>query len=96
MISRRETIDAQNAIIREKFVEQAHLVPEAWLFASEQPDIWIDIATTLPQKILAGQTHASQQSDPAELERNWYRRAAIVGESAGLSAAEAFKRVDLG
>lgn len=74
---------------------QAHLVPEVWLFASETPDLWIDIAATLPQKIQARLAHASQHSDPVELERNWYRRAAVVGEPLGLSAAEAFKRIDL-
>lgn len=74
---------------------QAHLTPEAWLFASEQPDIWIDIAEALQQKIQARLAHASQHTDPAELERNWQRRAAAVGEPLGLSAAEAFKRVDL-
>ncbi len=70
-------------------------MPEAWLFASEVPDIWIDIAPTLSQKVQARLAHASQHTDPAELERNWYRRAATVGEAQGLSAAEAFKRVDL-
>src|SRR5260370_11122744 len=74
---------------------QAHLVPEVWLFASEQPDLWIDIAATLPQKIQARIAHVSQHSDPAELERNWQHRAAAVGEPLGLRAAEAFKRVDL-
>lgn len=74
---------------------QAHLVPEAWLFASEEPDLWVDIAATLPQKIQARLAHASQHTDPAELERNWQRRAATVGAAQGLSAAEAFKRVDL-
>lgn len=74
---------------------QAHTVPEAWLFASEVPDIWIDIASTLAQKVQARLAHASQHTDPAELERNWYRRAATVGEAQGLRAAEAFKRIDL-
>ncbi len=74
---------------------QAHTVPEAWLFASEGPDIWIDIAATLPQKIQARLAHTSQHSDAAELARNWQHRAALVGEPQGLSAAEAFKRVDL-
>ena len=74
---------------------QPHLVPEAWLFASEAPDLWIDIAATLPQKIQARLAHVSQHTDPAELERNWYHRAAVVGEPLGLSAAEAFKRIDL-
>ena len=100
----RATLDALFPCARDPltFAEQiteeglrAHTVPEAWLFASETPDIWIDIAATLPQKIRARLAHASQHTDPAELERNWYRRAAAVGEPVGLSAAEAFKRVDL-
>ncbi|HEY3994261.1 MAG TPA: PIG-L deacetylase family protein [Ktedonobacteraceae bacterium] len=74
---------------------QPHLVPEVWLFASEAPDLWVDITATLPHKIHARLAHVSQHSDPIELEHNWYRRAAAVGEPLGLSAAEAFKRVDL-
>ena len=74
---------------------RAHTVPEAWLFATEAPDIWVNIAATLPRKIKARLAYASQHRDAGELERNWYRRAAEVGETVGLTAAEAFKRVDL-
>src|SRR5579875_1977708 len=100
----RATLDALFPCARDPltFAEQlreeglrAHIVPEAWLFASETPDIWIDIAATLPQKIQARLAHASQHTDPAELVRNWQRRAAAAGAPVGLSAAEAFKRVDL-
>ena len=73
---------------------QAHTVPEVWLFATEAPDIWIDIATTLPRKIESRLAHTSQHADARELERNWYRRAAEVGEPFGLAAAEAFKKID--
>ncbi|GAC1344576.1 MAG: PIG-L family deacetylase [Ktedonobacteraceae bacterium] len=73
---------------------QAHSVPEAWLFATETPDIWIDIATALPRKIAARLAHTSQHTDPQELERNWHRRAHEVGSAVGLEAAEAFKLVD--
>ena len=74
---------------------QAHTVPEAWLFATEVPDRWVDIASTLPQKIAARLAHTSQHTDPQELERNWLRRAREVGAAVGLEAAEAFKMVDL-
>lgn len=74
---------------------QAHLVPEAWLFASDAPDAWVDISPTLPRKIAARLAHVSQYTDAQELERNWYRRAAEAGQPVGLAAAEAFKRVDL-
>lgn len=73
---------------------QAHIVPEVWLFATEVPDIWADIAATLPRKIAARLAHASQHTDPQELERNWYRRARDAGMPVGLEAAEAFKLVD--
>jgi LmbE family N-acetylglucosaminyl deacetylase len=74
---------------------QAHIVPEVWLFATEVPDIWIDIAEMLPRKIAARLAHASQHTDPQELERHWQKRAGDIGAIVGLSAAEAFKRVDL-
>lgn len=73
---------------------QAHVTPEAWLFATETPDLWVDIAAALPRKITARLAHASQFTDAQELERNWYRRAAEIARPVGLEAAEAFKRVD--
>ena len=73
---------------------QAHIVPEAWLFASDMPDVWVDISSTLPRKIAARLAHVSQHSNAQELERNWYLRAAEAGQAVGLAAAEAFKRVD--
>src|SRR5205085_6311248 len=63
---------------------QAHIVPEAWLFATEAPDVWVNIVATLPLKIAARLAHKSQHSDPQELERNWYRRARDVGGTVGL------------
>jgi LmbE family N-acetylglucosaminyl deacetylase len=99
----RATLDALFPCARDPltFAEQiteeglsAHVVPEAWLFATEAPDIWVDIATTLVRKITARLAHKSQHTDPLELERNWYERAQQVGLAVGLQAAEAFKRVD--
>jgi LmbE family N-acetylglucosaminyl deacetylase len=99
----RATLDAIFPCARDPltFAEQiaeeglsAHTVLEAWLFAAEAPDIWVDIASTLPRKIVARLAHSSQHTDPLELERNWHERARQVGLAAGLEAAEAFKRVD--
>lgn len=73
---------------------QAHIVPEAWLFATETPDTWVDISSTLARKIAARLAHTSQHTDAQELERNWHKRARNVGAEAGLEAAEAFKMVD--
>lgn len=74
---------------------QAHIVPEAWLFATESPDTWIDIATTLERKIAARLAHTSQHTHAEALARNWHERAATIGKPVGLEAAEAFKQVDL-
>ena len=94
----RATLDALFPCARDPltFAEQikeeglsAHTVPEAWLFATEVPNIWIDIATTLQRKIAARLAHTSQHTDAQELERTWQRRARDVG-----AAAESFKMVD--
>ncbi len=99
----RATLDALFPCARDPltFAEQikeeglsAHTVPEAWLFATEVPNIWIDIATTLQRKIAARLAHTSQHTDPQELERNWQHRARDVGAAVGLEAAESFKMVD--
>ena len=73
---------------------QAHTVPQAWLFATEVPDAWVDISSTLARKIDARLAHTSQHTDPRELVDNWKKRAYDVGQSVGLEAAEAFKVVD--
>ena len=73
---------------------QAHIVPEVWLFATETPDCWVDISSTLPRKIAARLEHTSQHTNAQELEHNWQQRARDVGAAIGLEAAEAFKRVD--
>ncbi len=69
---------------------QAHIVPEAWLFATETPDIWVNISSTLPRKIAARLAHTSQHTDPQELARNWHRRASVVGDAIGIVAGEAY------
>jgi LmbE family N-acetylglucosaminyl deacetylase len=72
-----------------------HVTPEVWLFSSEQPDFYVDIAGTLEVKIAARLAHASQTSDPAALTASWQRRAEETGRQGGLALAEAFKRLTL-
>ncbi len=99
----RATLDAIFPCARDPltFAEQireeglhAHIVPEVWLFATETPDTWVDIHSTLPRKIAARLAHTSQHTNAQELERNWHRRANDIGDAVGLEAAEAFKMVD--
>ena len=59
------------------------------------PPLPIYITATLDLKIAARLEHRSQTADPAALAHDWRRRAAEMGASAGLAAAEAFKRLTL-
>jgi LmbE family N-acetylglucosaminyl deacetylase len=72
-----------------------HAVREAWLFSSDQPDYYVDIADGLEAKIAARLAHVSQTSDPDALAESWRRRARETGEAGGLALAEAFKRLRL-
>ncbi len=96
----RAALDAAFASARDRlmFPDLAlapHIVPTAWLFATEQPDLWVDIAATLARKIAARMQHVSQGADPQALPRHWRARAAEAGAAVGLTAAEAFQRVTL-
>lgn len=67
----------------------AHRVHNVYFFASDQPNYYVDISSTLDQKIAALQCHRSQLGDRqvADMMR---ARAAAVGQEVGLAAAEAF------
>ena len=73
---------------------EPHSVREAWLFASEQPDHFVDISATFERKIAARLAHSSQHTNDARLRESFQRRAAETGRAAGLALAEAFKRID--
>ncbi len=65
------------------------------LFASEQPDFWMDIGTTLEKKIRALGQHQSQVKQWPNWEGRFRKRAEDVGAAHGLKYAEAFKRLTL-
>jgi len=65
------------------------------LFASDQPDYWVDISSTMEKKIKALGHHRSQVIQWPDWE-NWMRkRAQDAGASQGLKYAEPFKRLVL-
>ncbi len=65
------------------------------LFASDQPDCWIDIEKTIEKKLKALGQHKSQVSQWPKWE-DWLRqRAQNAGASRGLKYAEPFKRLVL-
>jgi LmbE family N-acetylglucosaminyl deacetylase len=94
----RATLDAVYPLARDhlNFPELAaegltpHAVSEVWLFASSVANEYVNISSTLERKIEARLLHTSQTADGAALRDGWRKRAAVIGEPAGLVAAEAF------
>jgi LmbE family N-acetylglucosaminyl deacetylase len=73
----------------------AHRVREVWLFATENPDVWIDITETMEAKLHALQAHVSQTRDWAAVEARVRERARQAGAAYGVHYAEVFKRLEL-
>jgi LmbE family N-acetylglucosaminyl deacetylase len=71
-------------------------VGRALLFASDQPDLWMDIERTLDKKIKALGQHQSQVSQWPKWQECLRKRAENAGASQGLKFAEPFKRLVLG
>lgn len=67
-----------------------HAVSEAWLFASDAANAYVDISGGFARKLSARLAHGSQTPDPAALPASWRARAAAVGEPVDLPLAEAF------
>ena len=70
-------------------------VKRVLLFASDQPDFWVDIGGTMEKKIAALGQHQSQVIQWPRWEEWMRRRAQDAGASQGLKYAEAFKRLIL-
>ena len=72
---------------------EAHRVRRLYLFWPNDPNVRVDITTTLDRKIAALAAHASQIRKPEQLEeriRSWARE---EGEPIGVAAAEALRVV---
>lgn len=70
-------------------------VSELYLFFTDRPNVWVDVADTLDVKLAALREHASQMRKPEELEgmlRGW---AGDDGAHIGAAAAESFRRISL-
>jgi LmbE family N-acetylglucosaminyl deacetylase len=65
------------------------------LFASDQPDYWVDIEKTFAQKMKALGLHKSQVSQWPDWQERFRKRAEDAGTSRGLKLAEPFKRLVL-
>lgn len=69
----------------------AHTVPEVYLFATDKPDIEIDITEHWEQKMAAGRCHLSQIGPVEEFERR--RRQQMESEEGPRRPTERFRRM---
>lgn len=67
-----------------------HNVSRVWLFSSDMPNSYVDIAAGFDKKIAARLAHESQTVDANSLAASWRERAAGIGAAAGLPLGEAF------
>ena len=70
-------------------------VKRVLLYASDQPDFWVDIGGTIDKKITALGQHQTQVVQWPQWEEWMRKRAQDVGTSRGLKYAEPFKRLVL-
>jgi LmbE family N-acetylglucosaminyl deacetylase len=95
--------DARNPFAFPELLAQEQLEPwkvrEVWIAASPTADSFIDITATFPRKVAALLAHASQISDPAELEdrlRDWTSRTAAQAGLPEGHLAEGFQILQTG
>ncbi len=67
----------------------------ALLFASDQPDFWVDIGATIDKKLKALGRHRTQVAQWPNWEEWMRKRAQEAGASQGIKYAEQFKRLIL-
>ena len=66
-----------------------HQVRQVYIFGHDKPNVWVDVADTIEQKIAALRRHASQMGDwdPTEMIKEW---GAETGKEKGLAYAESY------
>lgn len=72
-----------------------HAISEIYFFATAQPNIWIDISSTLKLKIKALRCHRSQIKNPEKMEkfvRSWF---GAWGKEKNFAYAERFRRLQI-
>lgn len=71
-----------------------HRAQEIWLSGTFEPDIWVDISSTIERKVQALMCHATQLGEAGEHLRTIVeQRAAEAGAEAGVTGAEGFRRI---
>jgi LmbE family N-acetylglucosaminyl deacetylase len=74
-----------------------HQVRMLYLSGTFEPNVWIDVTDTIERKIEALFCHASQLVETGEWFRDYLREVGeAAGRTAGVTYAEAFRRIVLG
>src|SRR5580698_9398516 len=74
----------------------AHRVQVVYLSGTLEPNVWVDVSSTIDRKAAAIACHASQVGETGEWLRHAVRqRAADAGREAGVPYAESFRRLRL-
>jgi LmbE family N-acetylglucosaminyl deacetylase len=74
---------------------EPHKTAELWLANPEVPDVYVDITSTIDDKIDALRAHESQVGEGEWLEERIKERTADVGAAHGYDHAEAFKVIKM-
>lgn len=72
-----------------------HKIKEAWFYATNNPNVFVDISKTIDKKLKALKQHKSQLKDFNEVEqriKSWARK---FGKRAKVKYAEGFRKVEL-
>jgi len=71
-----------------------HQVRQVYIFGHDKPNVWVDMAETIEQKIAALKQHASQMGDwdPTEMIKEW---GAETGKEKALAYAESYLVITL-
>lgn len=89
--------DANNASFFPKIAKKypPHRVKEVWFFATNRPNVFVDISGTIEKKLEALRQHKSQIKDWKWVEKMIRDWAKMVGKKAKTNYAEGFRRVKL-
>jgi len=95
--------DARSAFIHPELSDEEglepHVVPELWLMAGPESNLFVDTTAAFPRKVEALRSHRSQIADPAAIEDRLRSWGTSVARAAGLpegSTAEGFRAVVTG
>lgn len=72
-----------------------HTIKEVWFFATNHPNLWIDISNTIDKKIKVLFSHNSQITDKKELKKRVLSGAREMGRKKKMRYAENFRKLML-